>query len=129
MTQLIFWPLILFSFFMYWRGHQSEGGGFIGGLIAAAAFALVGFAFGTEVLRKRLVVTPLMWLAFGMAFAYGAGVLPWLASKEFLTGLWGAVPVIGKVGTAMLFDLGVYCIVVGMITLIVTELMDAREPE
>lgn len=123
----MFWPLIAFSLLMYWRGHQSEGGGFVGGLLAAAAFAVVAFAEGAGEMRRRLVLSPWMWLALGLAFAYGAGALPWMTGTEFLTGLWGPAPIIGKVGSAMLFDLGVYFVVVGMISLIITEVMASGE--
>lgn len=123
----IFWPLLIFSFFLYWRGHQAEGGGFIGGLVASAAFGTIGFSFGVHELRRRLYFRPVTYLVFGLSCAYGAGMLAWLAGRDFLTGLWGEIPIIGKVGTAMLFDLGVYSVVLGMLTLIMTEVMSDRE--
>lgn len=119
----IFGPMMIFSVYLYWRGHQVEGGGFIGGLVAAAAFAVVAFGFGIHELKRRLYFAPVMYLAMGLTCTYGAGVLAWIAGREFLTGLWTEIPVVGMVGTALLFDLGVYLVVVGMITLILSEVM------
>lgn len=128
-ANLIFWPLLVFSFFLYWRGHQAEGGGFIGGLVAAAAFGVIGFSFGVHELRRRLYFHPVTYLTAGLACAYGSGVLGWLASREFLTGLWTEAPVIGALGTPALFDLGVYGVVLGMITLIISGVMSDGGPE
>ena len=50
--------LLLFSVFLLLRGHNEPGGGFVGGLVAAAAFALYAIAFGTRRARQALVVSP-----------------------------------------------------------------------
>ncbi|MBX3019476.1 MAG: hypothetical protein KF767_16435 [Bdellovibrionaceae bacterium] len=122
-AKLIFWPLLVFSFILYWRGHNAEGGGFIGGLVAAAAFGVIGFSFGVHELRRRLYFHPVTYLTFGLACAYGAGALGWWAGSNFLKSLWVEVPVIEKLGSTALFDLGVYAIVLGMVSLIITNLM------
>lgn len=122
-ANLIFWPLIIFSVVLYWRGHQAEGGGFIGGLVAAAAFGIIGFSFGVHELRRRLYFHPLTYLAAGLVFAYGAGVLGWVVGGDFLKATWIKFPVIEKLGTPVLFDLGVYAVVLGMITLIISSIM------
>src|SRR5690606_2213579 len=58
--------LLVFSVFLFLRGHNQPGGGFVGGLVAAAAFALFGMAFGFERARQALLVSPLTLLGVGL---------------------------------------------------------------
>ena len=50
--------MLLFSVFVLLRGHNEPGGGFIGGLIAASAFAIYGIAFGVPEVRRALRFPP-----------------------------------------------------------------------
>lgn len=118
--------LLLFSVFVLFRGHDEPGGGFVGGLIAAAAYALYALAFDTDVARRVLWLDPHTLIALGLALATGAGGLALAAGQPFLTGIWSDIwlPVAGKLGTPMFFDIGVYLVVVGMATLIVFTLAE-----
>lgn len=124
--KLAFWPLLLLSFFLFFRGHNQPGGGFIGGLVAAAGFALFAYAFGVQRMKQRMLVSPAVWVVAGLTMAYGSGFLGQIFGSEFLQGLWTSfeVPLLGQLGTPNLFDLGVYTVVIGMITLIVSELFE-----
>jgi len=116
-TGHIFPLMLLFSGFLLWRGHDEPGGGFVGGLVATAAFALVAIAFGVAKARSTLGVDPLWLIASGLAVVLATAGLPLLVGKAFLTGLWleirlpGAEPL--ALGTPLIFDIGVYAIVVG----------------
>lgn len=118
--------LLLFSVFVLFRGHNEPGGGFIGGLVAAAAFALYAIAFGVEHAKKSLRVDPRYLIAVGLFFAIGSGIFPLLFGLPFMTGLWSNIqlPVMGKLGTPLLFDVGVYLVVVGITLLIVFTLAE-----
>jgi multicomponent Na+:H+ antiporter subunit B len=118
--------MLLFSLFLLLRGHNEPGGGFVGGLVVAAAFALYTLAHGEKEGRRMLRVAPLQLVATGLLIALTSGLLPLLAGLPFLTGLWSAVPapVIGHAGTPLLFDLGVYLLVAGMSLLIIFTLME-----
>ena len=105
--------LLLYGFFLLLRGHNDPGGGFAGGLVVAAAYALSSFAFGTAAARRALIVDPVRLIGVGLLLAIGSGVLPVLAGKEFLTALWWA-PAFG-LGTPLFFDLGVFCVVIGVV--------------
>lgn len=124
-VKVAFLPLLILSLFLYVRGHNDPGGGFIGGLVAAASFSLLAYAFGVEQMKKIMIVSPVTWIALGLAMAYGSGLIGSQFDREFLKAVWikGEVLFLGHVGTPTLFDLGVYCVVVGMITLIVSELL------
>jgi multicomponent Na+:H+ antiporter subunit B len=118
--------LLLFSVFLLLRGHNEPGGGFVGGLAAAAAFALFAIAFGVQGTREMVWFHPRTLLGIGLALAASAGLLSLTVGKPFMTGLWStfSVPAIGKLGTPLLFDMGVYLVVVGMVLMIVFELAE-----
>lgn len=118
--------LLIFSVFLLLRGHNEPGGGFVGGLVAAAAIVLYALAEGVEEARKLLKIEPRLLIGSGILLALVSGTLPLLAGKPFLTGLWLSrpFPVLGQVGTPLLFDLGVYLLVAGMVLMIVLSLMD-----
>lgn len=114
-TRLLAPALALFALFMFLRGHDHPGGGFIGGLLLAAGLALVALAHGTEAVRRMLRVDPVLILAAGLVAAVAAAVAALPAGKEPLTVLWSDLPIpgFGKLGTALLFDAGVLLVVVG----------------
>jgi multicomponent Na+:H+ antiporter subunit B len=118
--------LLLFSVFVLFRGHNEPGGGFIGGLVAAAAFALYAIAHGVEQARTRLWVEPRLLIALGLLMALASGLVSLLSGQSFMTGVWTGLelPVLGKLGTPLLFDIGVYCTVVGVTLLIVFSLAE-----
>jgi multicomponent Na+:H+ antiporter subunit B len=105
--------LLLYGIFLLLRGHNAPGGGFAGGLVVAAAYCLGSFAFGVEAARRALIVDPLRLIGVGLLLALGSGLLPVLRAKPFLTAEWFA-PNIG-LGTPMIFDIGVFCVVVGVV--------------
>ena len=114
-------PLILlFSIFLLLRGHNETGGGFIGGLVAGISFALYAIAYGTAASRESLRATPPRLMAVGLGIAVLSGVLPLFMGGALLEGLWVKWPL--KVGTPVLFDVGVYLLVIGLTLMIVYEL-------
>jgi multicomponent Na+:H+ antiporter subunit B len=115
--------LLLFSVFILLRGHYLPGGGFVGGIIAAIAFVLHGFAFGLRQTRKLLRVHPIAFMPVGLALAVLSAILPLFQGLPVMTGLWfnEPFPVVGLIGSALLFDLGVYLVVLGVaLTIIFT---------
>jgi multicomponent Na+:H+ antiporter subunit B len=120
--------MLLFSIFLLLRGHDEPGGGFIGGLVAAAAFTLYAFAFDVQSARRVLGVNPQTMIGIGLLFAGGAGVIALFAGREFLTGLWTYVDVPGfgdvHLGTALIFDIGVFLVVLGVTMLVVLTLSE-----
>lgn len=127
-ARFLFPLLLLFSVFLLLRGHNLPGGGFVGGLVAAAAFALYWLAFGTRTARRALRINPLTLIAAGLILAAGSGCVAFLSGRPFLTGLWVRlhVPVLGEVwaGTPLIFDTGVYLLVIGVLMLVITTLAE-----
>ncbi len=127
-TRFLLPLLLLFSLFLLLRGHNSPGGGFVGGLVAAAAFALYALAFDVATARQLLRIDPRQLIAVGLLVALGSGLVAWLARKPFMTGQWGSItlPGIGPVhlGTPLFFDVGVYLVVVGVTLTIILSLAE-----
>lgn len=120
--------LLLFSVFSLLKGHDEPGGGFIGGLLAATAFAIYALAFEVKDARQLLRVDLEVLLGVGLLCSAAAGIWALLAGAPFLTGLWTTfeVPGLGeiKLGTPILFDLGVYLTVIGVTLMIVFTLAE-----
>ncbi|WP_194777840.1 Na+/H+ antiporter subunit B [Pararhodonellum marinum] len=115
--------LLLFSVFILLRGHYLPGGGFVGGLIASIAFIIHSAANGLEQTRSILKFHPGVLLLAGLTVALFSGISPMFIGEPFMKGLWfeNPVPVIGMIGSALFFDIGVYLVVVGVtLTIIFT---------
>ncbi|EJK79076.1 Na+/H+ antiporter subunit B [Rhizobium rhizogenes] len=123
--------ILLFSVFVLLRGHNEPGGGFIGGLIAASGFAIYGIACGVSAVRRAIVFHPLAIAGFGLLASTVAGLLSIFSGVPFMTGLWIYPHLFGAevpLSSVMLFDIGVYLVVVGAITSIALAL-EEREVE
>jgi multicomponent Na+:H+ antiporter subunit B len=121
--------MLMFSVFVLLRGHNEPGGGFIGGLIAASAFAIHGIAFGVHPVRRALYFHPMAISGFGLFLAAVSGMVSLALGVPFLTGLWVSPTILGTtidLSTVLFFDIGVYLVVVGSITSIALAL-EGRE--
>lgn len=128
-------PLIFaYSLFILLRGHNDPGGGFIGGLIAAVAFALYAKASGTAAVRRLMRIDPASLSFTGLGVAVVAGIWGYVERGAFLASTWpfltvsetgekGGVPL----GSAAMFDTGVYLVVVGAVTGLFLALEDDSE--
>ncbi|MPZ12712.1 MAG: Na+/H+ antiporter subunit B [Kiloniellaceae bacterium] len=115
--------LLLFSVFLLLRGHNEPGGGFIGGLVGAAAFTLHAIAYDVEEARRVLQIEPRHLIGAGLLLAAFSGLVGVLAGRPFLTGQWTSWELPGwgslEVGTPLLFDAGIYLVVAGTVLTIV----------
>jgi multicomponent Na+:H+ antiporter subunit B len=106
--------LTVLSVFLLLRGHDEPGGGFIAGLLFVSAVALHILAFGVVESRRMLRIDPRTLMGVGVGFVATSGILGLIVGRPFLAGLWGvAVPGIGKLSSILLFDVGVFLVVVG----------------
>jgi multicomponent Na+:H+ antiporter subunit B len=125
-SRYLFPLMLIFSFFLFLRGHNEPGGGFVGGLVAAAAYALYLIANGVDETKKLLRAEPIKLIALGLLLAVISAFISVVTGLDFMTGVWAKneFPVIGKVGTPLLFDLGVYFLVLGIVLKIVFSLAE-----
>jgi multicomponent Na+:H+ antiporter subunit B len=125
-VQLLFPMLLAASLLSLFRGHNEPGGGFIGGLVAASAFLLVTLNGGVEEGQRRLRFRPMQFIGAGLSLAFLAAVVPLPFGYQFFEALWADfhIPIIGKPGTPVLFDLGVYLVVIGVVCKIIFSIAD-----
>lgn len=118
--------LVLFSVYLLVVGHDVPGGGFAGGLIASSALLLVFLTFGAPGLDRVLPIDPEALTGLGLAMAIVAGLIGLFFEGTFLTYTYASVsaPLLGdiKVSSLLLFDLGVYALVVGLVATAVLRL-------
>ena len=121
--------LLLFSLFLLWRGHHEPGGGFVGGLVAATAFVFIALAEGPQRARAVLRVRPTLLVPLGLTLSAVAGGLALAAGSPFLTGLWwrAADGTVSAAGTPLLFDVGVYTTVAGVVLAMLLGLMEETQ--
>ncbi|MDR4126008.1 monovalent cation/H+ antiporter subunit A [Yanghanlia caeni] len=108
------------------RGHNLPGGGFVGGLIMATAIIIQYMVGGVIWVEARQRLHPQYWIAFGLLAAGTAAMAVWWAAKPFLSSVAAEfhVPLIGHIhlSTVLLFDIGVYTLVIGATVLMLVAL-------
>ncbi|WP_111640589.1 monovalent cation/H+ antiporter subunit A [Marinimicrobium alkaliphilum] len=117
---------LLVSAYIFLRGHNMPGGGFIAGLITAAALTLQYMAGGLVWAQERMLTQFRPLIGGGILLAGVTGMGAWVFGYPFLTSTFGyfSLPLVGKfeLASALLFDLGVYATVVGSTLLILANL-------
>jgi multicomponent K+:H+ antiporter subunit A len=117
---------LLVSFYIFLRGHNLPGGGFIAGLVTAVAFILQYIAHGSQWITERLTINYRKIIASGIAIALFTGVGSWFFDRPFMTTWFDYfdIPFIGEIelASALVFDLGVYITVVGATLMILASL-------
>ncbi len=118
---LIVGTMLVFAVYICLRGHNEPGGGFIGGLIAASAVAVLGMSWGRDAARRALRFDPIAVAAFGVLLSASSGMLSLFLEDSFMTSQWlyldlggAAVPL----STPLFFDIGVFLVVLGSISAI-----------
>jgi multicomponent Na+:H+ antiporter subunit B len=120
-------PLFLiFSLYLLFRGHNDPGGGFIGGLIGAMGLVFYTMTFGAEVTIKTFNVNSIALIALGLFLAASSGIISVFFGDIFFTARWEEyyLPFIGRPGTPILFDVGVYILVVGIVLKITLSMIE-----
>ena len=135
-VRFAFFIINVFAVYLFFRGHNLPGGGFIAGLASATSLNLPGVgpldkpldvAIGNEELMRILRVDPVRIAAIGMCVALLSGAAPMAMDEAFLTQFnwhWYNVPLFGElhIGTPMIFDFGVFLVVIGICCKIILTL-------
>ena len=113
--------MLVFAVYICLRGHNEPGGGFIGGLIAASALAVLGISSGPEAARRALRFDPVSIAAFGLLLSACSGLLSLFTGNTFMTSIWIYLDLAGTtipLSTPLFFDIGVFLVVLGAISAI-----------
>ncbi|RWZ60395.1 Na(+)/H(+) antiporter subunit B [Halobacillus fulvus] len=125
-TTLIAFIILGFSVYLFFAGHNAPGGGFIGGLMTAAAIILMYMTYGIKSLQKILPVNFRFVIPVGLAIAVATGIGSFVFGEEFLSHSFAyfQLPILGRteLATALLFDLGVYLTVIGVTMTIILSI-------
>lgn len=110
--------LLLFAILALLRGHNHPGGGFIGGLLAALSIVFSGLAYTNQQALKKLRIKPEQFIGIGLLFILLSFLPALLANQALMKGMWLSVDFFGvytlKLGTPLLFDVGVFFAVIGV---------------
>ncbi|MEX5628656.1 monovalent cation/H+ antiporter subunit A [Pseudomonas marginalis] len=117
---------LVVSFYLFMRGHNQPGGGFVAGLVMSVAFILQYMVAGTQWVEAQMSLRPMRWMGFGLFSATLTGIGALFVGYPFLTThTWHfSLPLLGDihVASALFFDVGVYAMVVGSTLLMLTAL-------
>ena len=125
---------LVVSLYIFLRGHNLPGGGFIAGLITAMALIIQYIALGQDHTEQMLKAKSgrlyEIWIGVGLSIAGLTGLAAWFWGRPFLTSahIYVNPPIIGEMhlASAALFDVGVYVTVVGAVMLMISVLGDSR---
>jgi len=124
--QLMAPVILLFGLHLFLRGHDLPGGGFVAGITVAVALILLYMARGARWVESHLRVLPLRWIGAGLLLALLTGLGSLAFGRPFMTSHFQylELPLLGRVplATALLFDLGVFAVVVGATVLMLIAL-------
>ena len=130
---LIFYVIMVGSMYMLFAGHNQPGGGFVGGLVAGAAVSLRYIAGGIQEVRRLSPFRPWTILGAGVIVSALTATVPLALGDPVLDGGYRSfdLPVLGKVAvsSALVFDIGVYFCVVGLILMVFEAFGDDFEGE
>jgi len=125
-----FISLIIFAFsiYLFLAGHNNPGGGFIGGLMTAISLLVLYLAFDMKTIKDVIRLNFTVFIGIGLLFAVGTGIISMLFGYQFLKHFFDTfqLPIFGEVEltTALLFDLGVYVVVVGAALTIILNIAE-----
>ena len=117
-SKIVFFMIFFFAVHVFFAGHYTPGGGFVGGLLMASAIVLLIIAYDLKTVQAVLPFNFMYITAVGLIIAFLTAAYPMLLNKPFFTHFYDYfnLPLIGKTSlhTAALFDLGVFLVVVGV---------------
>lgn len=124
--RLTFFITNVYAAYLMLRGHNAPGGGFIAGLVTSLSIILLNLSLGIDEIKRIIKVDPVIVAAIGLIMAYSTSLAPVLFNQSFLDHkfIHFHLPFFGEfhLGTPLLFDGGVFLVVVGVTTKIIFTL-------
>ncbi|MED4016743.1 MULTISPECIES: Na(+)/H(+) antiporter subunit B [Sutcliffiella] len=129
-TTILSFLIITFSIYIFFAGHYTPGGGFIGGLMTSAALVLLLLAFDMKTVKTVFPINFMTVSAIGLLICVLTGVGAMFFDAPFLSHTFGyeTFPILGEtaLATSTIFDVGVYLIVVGVAMTIIQTIGESE---
>ncbi|PLX24935.1 MAG: Na(+)/H(+) antiporter subunit B [Salinivirgaceae bacterium] len=120
------WLLIIISIVALLRGHNYPGGGFIGGLLAGLAIVFQSLAYDVETVRKKMKLSPQSFIGIGLAIAAISLLPSIIGGAELMQAYWVKLQItesyVLKLGTPLIFDIGIFFSVIGIVLMFIFNL-------
>lgn len=117
-TKVVTFIILMFAVHIFFAGHYTPGGGFVGGLLTASAIVLLMLAFGIKTVKKIVPINYVVMTSVGLLVAIATASASILFDVPFFTHAYDyfELPLFGETSlhSALLFDVGVYLVVVGV---------------
>lgn len=117
-TKVVTFIILMFAVHIFFAGHYTPGGGFVGGLLTTSAIVLLMLAFDLETVKKILPINYVTMTAIGLLLALATAAASIIFDVPFFTHAYDYynLPLFGNTSlhSALLFDIGVYLVVVGV---------------
>ncbi|MDE0584585.1 MULTISPECIES: Na(+)/H(+) antiporter subunit B [Planococcus] len=117
-TKVVTFIILMFAVHIFFAGHYTPGGGFVGGLLTASAIVLLMLAFDIPTIKKILPINYVVLTAVGLLIAIATASASIFFDVPFFTHAYDYfdLPLFGETSlhSALLFDIGVYLVVVGV---------------
>lgn len=127
-TKVVVFIILTFGVELFFAGHNSPGGGFIGGLVLSSALVLLFLVYDIETVQEGIPLDFKRVAALGVILAIGTGVGAVLFGVAFLTQTFGHfhLPLLGdtELATVVLFEIGVALTVVGTVVTIIVSISE-----
>ncbi|HJE20355.1 MAG TPA: Na(+)/H(+) antiporter subunit B [Aliicoccus persicus] len=129
-SKVIFFLIVMFAFNLFFAGHYTPGGGFVGGLLGAAAVVLLLIAFDRKTVHKMMPINYRFMITLGLVFAGGVPTISYLFGTPFFQHQFTYIelPILQEISihTAVFFDIGVFLAVMGACLLIITLVAEEK---
>ncbi|MFD1706556.1 Na(+)/H(+) antiporter subunit B [Siminovitchia sediminis] len=127
-SKIVVFIILTVAVYLFFSGHNSPGGGFVGGLVLASAFILLFLAFDIESVQKGIPFDFKRVAALGVFIAVGTGIGAMIFGEPFLTQTFSTfhIPFFGEteLATITLFEAGVALTVVGVVVTIILSISE-----
>ena len=118
--------MLTFAIIALIRGHNSPGGGFIGGLLAGLSMVYKVYSYDFQTARQDLILKPMHYLAIGLTTIILSALPSLVKGLDFMSGVWWKIGSSEffelKIGTPFIFDIGVFFSVIGVVLLFMFSL-------